>query len=124
MGRIIMSGFIPKLIIPSSDSTATGIPVTITGTGNPHDAYVTINNTQYTTANTLTVNNGNIISFSVYGQSVDNLGIITIDGEQMARANNGNTETYSWTVPDNITSISIHISASSNRKGTITVTTT
>ena len=124
MGRIIMSGFIPKLIIPSSDSTTTGIPVTITGTGNPHDAYVTINNTQYTTANTLTVNKGDIISFSVYGKSVDYLGIVTIDGEQMARANNGNTETYSWTVPDNITSISIHISASSNRNGTITVTTT
>ena len=129
MGRIIMSGFIPKLITPSSDSTVTGIPVTITGTGQQGGCSATINGIEYYDAinNAINIASGNKITFTIFGGTRTDgtaSGYVSINGTNVLTASQTETKTYEWTVPNNITSINIKLAGAASTGGKITVTTT
>ena len=102
--------------------------VTITGTGNATYCYVTINGTKYSSATSnLEVFAGDAITFGVYGYSSTYYGQVKIDDTQSLRVTNRTTQTYSWTVPEGVSAISIalsYTSTSTRRNGRITVTTT
>lgn len=102
--------------------------VTITGTGNATYCYATINGTKYNSATSnIEVMPGDVITFGVYGRSSTYYGRVTIDGTQTINVTNQQTQTYSWTVPDGVKTISIsmtYTSTSTRRNGRITVTTT
>lgn len=102
--------------------------VTITGTGNATYCYATINGTKYSSAaSNIEVMPGDVITFGVYGRSSSYYGRVTIDGAQVLNVTNQTTQTYNWTVPDGVKTISIamsYTSSSSQRNGRITVTTT
>lgn len=101
--------------------------VTITGTGNATYCYATINGTKYSgAASNIEVMPGDVITFGVYGRSSTYYGRVTIDGTQVLNVTNQTTQTYNWTVPDGVKTISIamaYTSTSSQRNGRITVTT-
>lgn len=103
--------------------------VTITGSGNSTYCYALINGRKYVTtpaSGDLTVNHGDTITFGVYGYSSTYYGRVTIDGTQVLNVTNRTTQTYNWTVPDGVKTISIsfaYTSTSSRRNGRITVTT-
>lgn len=103
------------------------VAVTITGTGDSSNCYATINGTKYTSAASgIEVVAGDVITFAVYGYSNTMKGIITIDGTQVVSVTRRKTETYDWTVPEGIETISIslsYINLGTARRGQITVTT-
>lgn len=101
--------------------------VTITGTGNATYCYATINGTKYNSATSnIEVMPGDVITFGVNGRSSTYYGRITIDGTQALNVTNNTTQTYNWTVPDGVRTISIAMEYNSStyqRYGRITVTT-
>lgn len=111
----------------ASDWVPLAASVSITGTGNSTYCYATINGTKrYGAVSNLTVQPGDTIVFGVYGRSATYKGTVTIDGETELTVTNQTTQTYSWTVPDGVSQITIamsYTSTSSQRRGTITVTT-
>ena len=100
--------------------------VTITGVGDLTCCYATINGTPYTRRATgIEVLLSDVITFSIFGVSSTYYGALTIDGTQVLKATDGGA-TYEWTVPNDITDISIVLECSivqSKRHGIITVTT-
>lgn len=99
--------------------------VTITGTGNASYCYVTINGTKYNaSASGIEVMPGDVIRFGVRGYSSAYNGTVTIDGAQVVSVTNTTTKTYDWTVPEEVSEITISLSYQSSRTlGRITVTT-
>lgn len=101
--------------------------VTITGTGNATYCYATINGVKYSAAaSEIEVLPGDIVTFGVYGYSSTYYGEVNIDGTQALKVTARTTQTYEWTVPKGITTISIsfsYTSTSTRRNGRITVTT-
>lgn len=105
----------------------TPVSVTITGTGNTTYCYATIGGTKRYGAGTYEVMPGDKITFGVYGRNSSNYGRVTIDGQQVLNVTNQTTQTYEWTVPDDISAISMQMSYTSSsysRNGRIVVTTT
>lgn len=102
--------------------------VTITGTGNANFCYATVNGTKYSAAESnIEVMPGDTITFGVYGRSSTYYGEVTIDGTQVLNVTDRITETYNWTVPDGVRTISIamtYMSTLTKRNGRIVVTTT
>lgn len=102
------------------------IPVTITGSGNTSYCYATIGGTKRYSAGTYEVLPGDTITFGVYGYSSSYYGRVTINGTQALNVTDKTTQTYNWTVPSGMTSITIEMSynsASWQRNGRIGVTT-
>jgi hypothetical protein len=101
------------------------VAVTITGTGNSSNCYVTIGGTKYSAAANTTVNAGDTITFLVKGRNSSYAGKVTIDGATVLSVTSNTTSTYNWVVPDGLQSVSIFLSYSSSFYvyGTITVTT-
>lgn len=103
------------------------VSVSVTGTGNFMYCFAMINGSQYTAAASgILVQPGDKITFAVYGYSSTYYGAVTIDGVQAIRVTNRTTQQYEWTVPDNISTVTIamsYTSTSSRRNGKITVTT-
>lgn len=101
------------------------VAVTITGTGNSSNCYVTIGGTKYSAAANTTVNAGDTITFLVKGRNSSYAGKVTIDGAEVLNVTSNTTSTYNWVVPDGLQSVSIFLSYSSSFYvyGTITVTT-
>ena len=101
--------------------------VNITGSGNTTYCYATVNGTKrYSATNNLEVNAGDTITFGVYGRSTTYAGTLNIDGTEALRVTNQQTKTYEWTVPAGVKTITINMSytsTSTQRRGTITVTT-
>ena len=101
--------------------------VTITGTGNSTYCYATINGTKYSSAaSNIKVNEGDIITFGVYGRSTTYYGNVVINNSEVFEVTNQTTQTYDWTVPAGVSTISIsmsYTSSSTQRRGRITVTT-
>ena len=105
----------------------TPVSVTITGTGNTTYCYATIGGTKRYGAGTYEVMPGDKITFGVYGRSSSYYGRVTIDGQQVLNVTNQTTQTYEWTVPEDISAISMQMSYTSSsysRNGRIVVTTT
>lgn len=105
----------------------TPVSVTITGTGNTTYCYAAIGGTNRYGAGTYEVMPGDKITFGVYGRSSSYYGRVTIDGQQVLNVTNQTTQTYEWTVPDDISAISMQMSYTSSsytRNGRIVVTTT
>lgn len=109
----------------------TSIRVTITGTGkydNTVRSSATINGTAYSDAATsIEVESGDNIIFSVIGYRTASTKII-IDGTTVVTNTGSTAKTYTWTVPDDIDSITIAFSAAgtssqAKRYFNITVTT-
>ena len=104
------------------------IPVTITGTGDSNHCWLTYNGVDYTTAGTLHVSPGGVITFNVRGNSSSSyIGYVNIDGTQVAKTSASRLTSYDWTIPDNVTSISVSLVLyhdSTYIIGRITVTTT
>lgn len=100
--------------------------VTITGTGSSVYCYAQINGTKYTSAESgIEVMPGDTITFCAcqfYGQ----YGTVTINGSVVYTAPQQSAGTYTWTVPDGISSINIVLSryAAYYNASTVTVTTT
>ena len=104
------------------------IAVTIKGTGNIPECYVTINGTTYSEATTgVEVMPGDTIIFGVRGYRLEFLGFygyVKIDGTEVLKETTGNIATYEWNVPGGITSIAIKLYlGGSHAFGQITVTT-
>lgn len=99
----------------------TPIAVTITSSGNADYCYAIINGTKQYSAGTHEVYAGDTITFGVYGAG-KGPGTITIDGTQVLKVTSGSTETYDWTVPNDISTVEIALKYSSHA-GKITVTT-
>ena len=100
------------------------VTVTITGTGRLNYCYATINGTEEYRAGTYEVNNGDTITFGVYG--TNKAGWVTIDGTEVLRVTGQTLQTYDWTVPSGISTIEIAMEAILSPvagRGTITVTT-
>ena len=109
----------------------TSIPVTITGTGKYNNnvrSSATINGTIYSdVATDIEVESGDTIVFSIIGYPNANTSI-KINGTTVARNTGSNAKTYTWTVPDDIESITIAFSGAgtssqARRYFNITVTT-
>jgi len=100
-----------------------GIPVTITGKGANTVTCATIHGTQYIAPASVTVEPGDVITFSVHGYNSTNYGEVRINGVQVVKAPNTLRKTYDWTVPDGTATISIVLNKQSSY-GRITVTTT
>lgn len=102
--------------------------VTITGTGNSNYCYAIVNDTKYSSeASNIEVMPGDMITFGVYGRSSTYYGEVTIDGTQVVKVIDRATQTYNWTVPDGVRTISIAMTYNSQttmRNGRIIVTTT
>lgn len=102
--------------------------VTITGTGNANYCYATVKDTKYSAAaSNIEVMPGDTITFGVYGRSSTYYGEVTIDGTQVVKVIDRTTQTYNWTVPDGVKTISIAMtynSQTTSRNGRIVVTTT
>lgn len=102
------------------------VAVTITGSGDADICYATINGTKQYRAGTHEVNDGDTITFGVYGESIMYYGSVTIDGTQVLRVMSGSLKTYDWTVPNGISTIEIAMSYTIGARqdhGRITVTT-
>lgn len=107
------------------------IIVTVTGTGGSATGkgrcLAVINGMTYTyEASGIEVFPSDIITFSVYGGSGEqNAGTVTINGTKVFSVIGAKTGDYEWTVPDNITAITINLSvvATAGTCGRITVTT-
>lgn len=101
--------------------------VNVTGTGSSTYCYATINGTKRSSAvSNLEVKAGDTITFGIYGRSTNARGTLTIDGTQVLSVNNQQTQTYNWTIPEGVKTITINMSYTSStyqRKGIITVTT-
>ena len=123
-----MSIFFTKRYDPELKPVVTTVPVTITGTGSAAYCYATINGTKYSeAASNIEVMPGDTITFGVYGRSSTYYGEVTIDGTQVVEVIDRTTQTYNWTVPDGVKTISIamtYMSTLSQRNGRIVVTTT
>ena len=117
-----------KIGTPGGGSAAPSpVAVTITGEGNTTYCYATINGTKYYGAGSYEVMPGDKITFGVYGRNTTNYGRVTIDGQQVLNVTNQTTQTYEWTVPDDISAITMQMSYTSSsysRNGRIVVTTT
>ena len=109
------------LQLTRGEPPATTIAVTITGKGSSTKCYAIINGTKQYTAGTHEVYAGDTITFGVYGAG-KGPGKITIDGTQVLKVTSGSTETYDWTVPNDISTVEIALEYSSYA-GKITVTT-
>lgn len=104
--------------------------VTITGSGNATYCYATINGTKYSgAASNIEVMPGDVITFGVYGYSSTYYGEVAV-GQPIASpvltVTNRTTQTYNWTVPDGVKTISIamtYTSSTNQRNGRIVVTT-
>lgn len=110
----------------ASDWVPLAASVSITGSGNSTYCYATIGGTKRYGAGTYQVTPGSTIVFSVYGRSATYKGTVTINGETELEVTNQSTQTYTWTVPNDVTQITIamsYTSTSSSRRGNITVTT-
>ena len=107
------------LQLTRGEPPATTITVTITGSGDSRKCYTIINGTKQYSAGTHEVNDGDTITFGVFGTSSRNPGTVTIDGTEVLIVTNGSTETYDWTVPDGIQTIAIYMTVYAE----ITVTT-
>ena len=114
----------------SKDKTPIAVIITGKGYSGSHIslAYTTINGTKYTSATDgIEVMPGDMIGFTVYGASSNYMGYVKIDEKEVLTVTSDLISTYSWNVPDGITSISIAMSTSSifatNKYGRITVTT-
>ena len=104
----------------------TDVTVTLTGSGNTTYCYATINGTKRYSAGTYTVQQGDSITFAVYGRSAAYAGEVKINGTKVKSVTNQTTQTYVWTVPSGIRSVAVNFSytsTSSQRNGKITVTT-
>lgn len=102
------------------------ILVTISGSGNSTYCNVNYKTSGYTGAAEFEAMAGDTITFKVYGRSTIYKGTVTIDGATVLTVTNQTTQSYAWTIPKGVTSISItlaYVSTSSQRRGTITVTT-
>lgn len=94
--------------------------VNISGTGDANYCYAQVNGTKYTRAASNITLTSNTIVFEIYGNGSPP-GSVTIDGNTVLTSDFGNA-TYSWTVPSNVTEISIVLADKSNYT-TVTVTT-
>ena len=99
------------------------ITVTITGSGSQNYCYAIINGTKQYRAGTHEVNDGDTITFGIFGRSSSTYGLVTIDGTEVLRVTDKTTETYDWTVPNGISTVEIAMSTQSANYGRITVTT-
>lgn len=100
------------------------ITVTITGNGNVDSCYETIGGVKRYSAGTYTVRPGDTITFGVRGASQEP-GWVKIDGVTVLNVTNRTTQTYVWTVPSGVRTISIANSyTQAGKTGRITVTTT
>lgn len=100
------------------------VEVTITGTGHSSYACVEIDGTTYTSAASgIEVVAGDVIAFTVYGYNTQNIGTVTIDGTEVYSVGSKRQGTYEWTVPEDISAVSITLAYTNGRLGTITVTT-
>ena len=113
------------VFIAGAASLRTPVSVTITGTGNSASCYATINGTKQYSAGTYEVNDGDTITFGVYGNSYSIFGSVTIDGTEVLRVTDNSVQTYDWTVPSGISTIEIAMTVAPYPRpfGTITVTT-
>lgn len=117
-----------KIVLPISPY----VPVTISGqTRNTNYHYAKINGTKYTAAATgIEVRKGTVIVFGVCGSPAhsNGTGTLTIDGTTVYSAtSSADGNTYEWTVPRNISAITIKMTYGNDTGssyGSITVTTT
>lgn len=105
----------------------TDVTVTTSGVGDNTYCYARINGTKRSGGGfTYTVQQGDEITFAVYGRSTTYAGEVNIDGTNVLSVTNQTTQTYVWTVPSGIRSVAVNFSytsTSSQRNGKITVTT-
>lgn len=101
------------------------VVVTITGIGNKDYCYATIGGTKCYGSGTYELEAGDTITFGVYGRSSAFPGHVTIDGTEVLRVTTQGTETYTWTVPNGISTVEIAMTVmqSPRNSGNITVTT-
>lgn len=101
--------------------------VTITGTGNATYCYATVNGTKYSAAaSDIEVRHGDVITFCVYGYNGTYYGFVNINGSEVLKVRQQQTQIYEWTVPEGVSEITIamtYTSTSTKRNGRITVTT-
>ena len=86
------------------------VQVTITGTGDSKDCFVRWNNTDYYEQASFTVNAGDTMYFFIHGGAyAGDSGIATVKiNNQVVFSNPAtSTKSYAWTVPSDITKISI-----------------
>lgn len=104
------------------------VQVTITGVGDSKDCFVQWDNTDYYEPAYFTVNDGDTIYFFIHGGAyAGDSGIATVKiNDQVVFSNSAtSTKSYAWTVPSDITKISIVLGYTSNTSlaDNITVTT-
>ena len=111
-----------KIVIPEST------PVTITGTGSSTYCWLTYNGIDHTDAGTFQAKPGGVITFNVRGNSSSSyVGYVDIDGSRVAKTSASKLTSYEWTIPDNVTAITVNLVLyhdSTYIIGRITVTTT
>ena len=86
------------------------VQVTITGTGDSEDCFVRWNNTDYYEPAAFTVNAGDTMYFFIHGGAyAGDSGNATVKiNNQVVFSNSAtSTKSYAWTVPSDITKISI-----------------
>ena len=118
-----------EIVIPKSAAavTITGSGIGTSYAGSVECCSATIAGTKYTDATTLAVMLGDVITFSVKGYSSSRKGTLIIDGTEVLSVTTNTTTTYSWTVPNNVSTVTIVLAtggSTTQRIGTITVTTT
>lgn len=111
--------------------TPSSITVNITNAGNANTCYVSYGNTNYyTSGRSFSVNAGDTIVCYVRGYNATYKGQVIVNGVSKFSQTSNSTGSYSWQVPNNITTISIQLqqlSQTVNKNtynyGTITITT-
>lgn len=85
--------------------------VNVTGTGDATYCYVVINGTKYTSAASgLTVERGDVITLGLYAHSGYSIpATVTVDGEVVYSVEGVNAVTYDWTVPTNVSEVTIEL---------------
>lgn len=99
-----------------------GIPVavSITGTGYSTDVYVEANGKSYTSAASVTLTEGAQIVLHVRGYNATYPGYITVNGTEVKRVTSNTTTSYTYTIPEGKTAVSINMTAGSTTQSKTT----
>lgn len=99
-----------------STTLITSTTIVITGTGNTNTCYVTVNDTKYYRATTITAQPGDIITCGIRGYNSSYPGSVNVNGTNVLKITNNSSNTYDYTIPI-VSQIQINLNAQSTTSG-------
>ena len=94
-----------------------GKDVTLTGAGDERACYITINGVKYISAQSITVPVGTDIVCTVKGYNATYPGTITLNGTRVARVPDEGAMSYTFTVTEEMSAVSINFTTGSQTEG-------